>query len=225
MGTAMKKIALVLILPLVLGGCSLSLVKQSLPQIRYEQNNRNFDFEVDQQFQIVLAADRTTGYQWEIEDITEGVLELVDSKYQLSREDKEGVVGAGGEEILTFKVLQVERSHIVLEYRRPWDELDVTKKLLVTINGNPGDDGLLTFIGTIYSTPAGAQYDDYFKDQSGDEFGIEPFEVGKIADPGIKAGIAKFKDTGTLVEARGTMLEDIADYGGKQLIVHEIQAE
>lgn len=220
----MKKLIWFLTLPFILGGCSLSLTTATLPQITIDDQGKNFSFEVDQQFQIVLPANPTTGYQWAVEDITEGVLEFVKSDYQLAEED-EDIVGAGGEEIMTFKVFKVERSHIVLEYRRPWDEMDIANNFLVTINGNPGDDGLLTFVGTIHSTSIGDQYDDYFETQDGDKFGIESFMVNQLADPGVIAKIAEFKDTDGLVEIRGKMLEDTLDYGGKQLIIHEIQAK
>jgi len=218
----MKKFLYILILPLVLGGC---LWVKVLPQITIDDKNQNFDFISEQEFQVILPANHATGYQWMVDDITEGALEYLTSSYRLSDKYAEDIVGAGGEEVLTFKVINVQRSHIVLKYTRPWDEQDVANQFLVTINGNPGDDGLLTYYGTIHSAPIDAQYDDFFRvedEKNGEEFGIEPLLINQIADPGIKAKIAEYTDSDTLLEIRGTMTEDVPEYGGKQFIIHEI---
>ncbi len=216
----MKKFLYILIFPLILSGC---LWSESLPQITIDDKNRNFNFELDQEFQIVLAANHTTGYQWLVDDITDGALEYLTSDYHLSDEYDETVVGAGGEEILTFKVTNVQRSHIILKYARSWDEQDIESQFLVTINGNPGDDGLLTYYGTIHSTSEGAQWNDFFKvAEGGEEFGIEPLMIVQIADPGIKARISEYTDNDQIIEIRGKMIEDVPDYGGKQFIIHEI---
>ncbi len=204
---------------LLLGGCALGA---KLPQITIADQGKNFDFPINQQFQVVLPSNQSTGYQWQVDDITAGVLGQVNNEYQVVA-SKENIVGAGGEEIWTFKVLRIERSHIIMKYRRPWDKLDIANAFLVTINGNPGDDGLLTYTGLIKSTPAGAQFDDYFVADSGEQFGIDPIQQNKIADPGVKAKIAEVKDQNVSVEIRGTLNPDAIDYQGKQFIIHEIR--
>lgn len=217
----MRKIMWVLILPIILGGCSL-VSTPDLFQISINDKGRNFNFAVDKQFQIVLPANHTTGYQWEVSDLSEGNLELVSNDYGLSDEYSEDIVGAGGEETFVFKVLAVDRSRIVMKYLRSWDELDVANEFSISVNGNP-DDGLVSFVGTIHSLESGSEYDDYFEVQEGEKFGIEAIMVNQLQDPGVKARIAEFKDTDTLVDIRGEMLEDILDYNNKQLIIHTIQ--
>ena len=216
-----RKITWLLILPIILSGCSL-VSTPDLFQITMDNRGKNFNFELDKKFQVVLPANHTTGYQWEIDDLSENNLELISNDYKLSDEYDDSIVGAGGEEVFTFKVLAVDRSRIVMKYLRPWDKLDVANNFSVTINGNP-DDGLVSFIGTIHSLETGSQHDDYFEAQDGTKFGIEPIMVNQLQDPGVKARIAEFKDADTLVKVRGEMLEDVLDYNSKQLIIHTIE--
>ncbi|MFH0912491.1 MAG: protease inhibitor I42 family protein [Patescibacteria group bacterium] len=216
----MKRLIFCLVPLLLAGGCALV---STLPQITLKDHRQNFDFPIGQQFKVVLPSNQSTGYQWQVTDITAGVLERVDNTYQVTdKYNTENLVGAGGEEVWTFKVLKVERSHIVMKYLRPWDKTDVANEFLVTINGNPGDDGLLTYIGVIKSTPEGAQFDDYFVADTGETFGIESVMQNKIADPGVKAKIVDVTDKDIKVEIRGTLTADAIDYEGKQFVISEI---
>jgi len=213
----MKK--LIWLLPfLLLAGCG----GPKLPQITFQSNNTDNKIEVGKSFQVVLPSNQTTGYKWEMVDLTSGVLEQVKNDYRVSKKYAENVVGTGGEETWTFKVLKDERSHIVMEYRRPWNKSDVANKFAITVNGNPGDDGYLTYFGVIKSSPTGSSYNDYFVSEDGTEFGIMPYEINKIGDPGIKSRIAEFTDKSTRLEIRGELVEDTADHKGQKLIVREI---
>ncbi|MFA5966953.1 MAG: protease inhibitor I42 family protein [Patescibacteria group bacterium] len=216
-----KKLILLLLGLLLIGGCALGT---KLPQFTLADNQKNYDFPIDQQFQITLPSNQSTGYQWQVDDLTAGVLEQVSNEYRVVENGK-NVVGAGGEEIWTFRVLKVERSHIVMKYLKPWDKLDVANNFLVTINGNPGDDGLVTYLGKITANAVGAQFDDCFAADNGDKFGITPLTQNKIEDPGVKAKIAEFIDKDVLVEIRGKLTDPAIDCNGKQFIVHEIQAK
>ncbi|MFH1088647.1 MAG: protease inhibitor I42 family protein [Patescibacteria group bacterium] len=219
----MNKLSLWLLPIVFLGGCA--LVQQPLPQLTLKDHQTNIDYPVGQKFQIVLPSNGTTGFKWELDNMTVGVLEKLSDEYKITDEYAENVVGAGGEEIWTFQVVQEERSHIVMKYRKPWDKIEVANEFLVTINGNPGDDGLLTYLGKIEGNAAGAQFDDCFIAQDGDKFGITPITQNQIGDPGIKAKIAEFTDQDILIEIRGSLTEPAIDCNGKQFIVHEIQAK
>jgi len=220
----MKKFILFLIPVLLLTSCA---AKEKLPQITEKNNNKNFEFAVDQQFQIVLPSNQTTGYQWQVDDITTGVLEQVNNEYQISDKYSSGnIVGAGGEEIWTFKVLQVKRSHIVMKYRRPWDKTDVANNLLVTINGNPGDDGLLTYTGIVQSRAVQPPRPyNGFKADSGGTFEIVPFTQDQIADPGVKAKLAEVIDKGIRVEIRGKFVGENTTGAAptRKFIIYEIK--
>lgn len=219
----MNRVSLWLLPIIFLGGCA--LVEQPLPQLTLEDHNTNVEYSAEQKFQVILPSNGTTGFKWELEDMTAGVLEKLSDEYQVTDKYAENVVGAGGEEVWIFRVIKAERSHIVMKYRKPWDKTEVANEFLVTINGNPGDDGLLTYVGKIEGNNADAQFDDCFVAESGDKFGITPITQNQIGDPGIKAKIAEFTDQDVLVEIRGAMTEPAIDCNGKQLIVHEIQAK
>jgi len=213
----MKKI--IWLLPILfLAGCG----GPKLQQIALAGKDYNYKIAVGESFQVVLPSNQTTGYKWELVDLTKDVLAQVKNEYRVSKKYAANVVGAGGEETWTFKVLKDERSHIVMEYRRPWSKSEVANKFTITINGNPGDDGFLTYFGQIKSAPAGSAYNDYFVSEDGTEFGLTPYEIDYIADPGVKARIAEFTDKDTRLEIRGELIEDVADHNGQKLIVHEI---
>ncbi|MEA1909676.1 MAG: protease inhibitor I42 family protein [Patescibacteria group bacterium] len=205
---------------LFLSGCFWT--KMNLPQISYSAEGQNFNFEVGEEFEVVLPSNQTTGYQWEIKDITEGVLSEVKNEYRIV-EEQDNKVGMPGEEVWTFMVDEIKRSHIVMQYVRPWDKTKVEDDFLITINGNPGDDGLLTFLGHIELFPADAQFDDCFVVDNGEKFGIEPYEINKVADPGVVDRLEKFGDSGENIEIRGKMIDPAIDCEGRQFIVHEIQ--
>ena len=61
----------------------------------------------------------TTGYRWKLSDnFTEGVVRLVKSEYVAPETE---MVGAGGKEVWTFKVVEPGETTIDLEYVRPWE--------------------------------------------------------------------------------------------------------
>jgi len=214
----MKKI--IWLLPmLILAGCG----GPKLSQITFDGKDADYKIAIGESFQVVLPSNQTTGYKWELVDLTQDVLEKVKNEYKVSKLYDKNVVGAGGEEKWTFKVIKDERSHIVMEYRRPWDKSAVANRFAVTINGNPGDDGFLTYFGAIKSAPTGSKYNDYFVSEDGTEFGLMPYERDKIADPGVKSRIAEFTDKNTRLEVRGELVDDAIEHQGKKLIVHEIE--
>ena len=76
--------------------------------------------------------------------------------------------------------------------------------------------------GVIKSTPAGAQYDDYFERQDLGQviyFGIDSL------DPTVKSRIEALRDTGTVVHLYGTLFSNVPDYNGSQVQVDRIEVE
>ena len=75
---------------------------------------------VDGSLTVTLGSNQTTGFKWELAEITdESVLEYVDDEY-VPPEDT-GVVGAGGKEIWTFKALKKGTTEVSMEYSQPWE--------------------------------------------------------------------------------------------------------
>jgi putative hemolysin len=76
--------------------------------------------------------------------------------------------------------------------------------------------------GVIKSTAPGAQYDDYFERQDLGQiiyFGIES------TDPAVQAQIDALRDTGRIVHLYGTLLSNVPDYNGSQVLVDRIEVE
>jgi len=77
--------------------------------------------------------------------------------------------------------------------------------------------------GVIKSTPPGAQYDDYFERQDlGQQFiyfGIDSM------DPAVQAQIAALRDSGKIVNLYGTLLSNVPDYNGSQILVDHVEEQ
>ena len=81
--------------------------------------NGPIEVEVGQEFVIALESSPTTGYRWQFIDPLDGeILELVRSEY---RGPDDGRIGAGGEEVLTFRAISQGQTRISLGYKRPWE--------------------------------------------------------------------------------------------------------
>lgn len=87
----MKKLFWLLLLMLLLAGCG----GPKLQQIGVGGNNQDYKIPEGISFQVVLPSNQTTGYKWEIDDITQGVLQLVKNEYHTSKKYDENIVGAG----------------------------------------------------------------------------------------------------------------------------------
>jgi inhibitor of cysteine peptidase len=76
---------------------------------------------VGNSFTVSLCSNATTGFQWsesaQIGDPT--VVQQTDHKFVSP--ETEGLVGAPGKEVWTFKALKKGTSTIYLEYGRPWE--------------------------------------------------------------------------------------------------------
>jgi putative hemolysin len=76
--------------------------------------------------------------------------------------------------------------------------------------------------GIINSTEPGAQFDDYFERQDLGQilyFGIDSM------DPSIKSQIEALRDSGRIVHIYGTLLSNVPDYNGSQILVDRIEVE
>jgi putative hemolysin len=101
-------------------------------------------------------------------------------------------------------------------------------------SGNTGENGsggymppgtteeLTDWWGVILSTQPGAQYDDYFERQDLGQviyFGIDSM------DPAVQAQIKALRNSGKIVHLYGTLLSNVPDYNGSQVLVDRIDVE
>ncbi len=106
---------------------------------------------VEREFSVTLPSNPTTGYHWELAaPLAEGIVKLMDSTYQAPAT---GLLGAGGEEIWTFKAVGRGETVIELKYVRPWEK-DVAPADRASFRVN---DPLSGCGSTVYphSSPAG----------------------------------------------------------------------
>ncbi len=86
----------------------------------YSDSTSAIDVKVGKEFVLSLSSNRTTGYQWQLaEPLDETILELKDSKYKAPETKR---VGAGGQEVFTFKAVGKGETNISLKYVRSWEK-------------------------------------------------------------------------------------------------------
>ena len=76
--------------------------------------------------------------------------------------------------------------------------------------------------GTIKSTPAGAQYDDYFERQ--DLGQVILYGIDSI-DPEVSSQIKALRDSGKIVHLYGKLDKNVPDYNGSQIQPDRIVVE
>jgi len=94
----------------------------------YTDPGRAISTGVNQEFVIALGSNPTTGYMWQ-ESYDEDMLKLLESKYEMGEEAKQGVVGAGGVDYFRFKTLNKGETEITMVYKRPWEEEILDQKV------------------------------------------------------------------------------------------------
>lgn len=129
----MKKIFLMVVTLILsvslIAGCGGGTVKA------YSDPEETIDSSKNNEFIILIALESnpTTGYGWEAEFDT-AMLELVEQTFELGEFVEEGIVGAGGTELLRFKGLSKGEIDLTFNYKRSWEtEILDTKVFTVEI--------------------------------------------------------------------------------------------
>jgi len=71
-------------------------------------------------FEIMLEANATTGFSWEIAEIDEDIVQLMESEY-IADPNAEGLVGKGGKAVFRFEAVGRGETALKLVYRRSWE--------------------------------------------------------------------------------------------------------
>jgi inhibitor of cysteine peptidase len=74
-----------------------------------------------QTLEVVLDANPSTGYTWQIAESPEFLKSEGEPTFE--SEAKEGAVGAGGKQTLTFAVTAAGTGELSLTYSRPWESV------------------------------------------------------------------------------------------------------
>ena len=82
--------------------------------------NVPIEVKVGDDFQIMLDANKTTGYEWSLaKPLDKEVLTLVGKDYLIPRTPR---MGAGGKSVWKFKAIGSGKALITLEYKRSWEK-------------------------------------------------------------------------------------------------------
>jgi putative hemolysin len=88
---------------------------------------------------------------------------------------------------------------------------------------SPGaTEAIVDWWGVIKSTELGSQYDDYFERQDLEQiiyFGIDSM------DPAVNSQIEALRDSGRIVHLYGTLVSNVPDYNGSQILVDRIEID
>jgi inhibitor of cysteine peptidase len=70
---------------------------------------------------VNLDSNPSTGFRWELAGISdEQVLQLLGQEFRQAEAGQSEMVGAGGQEVWTFKAVGEGEAELSLEYSRPW---------------------------------------------------------------------------------------------------------
>ncbi|MDX6916137.1 protease inhibitor I42 family protein [Pectobacterium carotovorum] len=85
------------------------------------ENAKNLDGTAGKEVRLSLEANPTTGYSWMLESLPSELI-FVSSRYQQSKECKEGMVGCGGEQTFYFIGKASGKGTLKLIYGQPFDK-------------------------------------------------------------------------------------------------------
>lgn len=91
-----------------------------------------------------------------------------------------------------------------------------------TTETSEGTEAVVAWWGVIKSTDPGSQFDDYFERQDLGQalyFGIDSM------DPMVKSQIESLRDSGRIVHLYGTLVSNVPDYNGSQILVDRVEVE
>lgn len=127
----MKKLLLlsgVLIVTAMLTSCC-SFCKGEPMKLTFNDSGSTVNATVDQNIQLALDANATTGYSWKLESYDTKILKLKSSDYKVDSK----LIGAGGEQLYCFTVIGKGKTELKLIYHRPWEK-DVKPAKVFTVN-------------------------------------------------------------------------------------------
>jgi len=71
--------------------------------------------------EVILAANPTTGYKWQIVNINTSKIKLINESYTAHKVNKD-IVGSGGKKVYLFNAIDKGNTSIEFEYSRPFEK-------------------------------------------------------------------------------------------------------
>jgi len=95
------------------------IMTDDTPRTGYDTPTKTIEVVVGQNFSIILEANPTTGYKWELAGtLDQGVVKFIANEYKAAEPRR---IGSGGNEIWTFQAVGAGRAKITLQYVRSWE--------------------------------------------------------------------------------------------------------
>jgi len=121
-------IAIIVIIILILGGWFLldknqDTSKETTEEEQIQGDRQQVEVKKGETFQVILAANPTTGYQWQV-DFDSDFVELSNRAYAPGSD----LVGAGGQEAFVFLAKKQGSIDITFSYIRPWENVQPIAK-------------------------------------------------------------------------------------------------
>ena len=128
----MKNLIVVYVISLICSGVVLAHAQGS-EQKSFSNPDQPIDVPVGQEFKIVLDANPTTGFEWQLASpLDETLVTLVGNAYTVA--STPGRTGTGGKHTWTFMPVRQGHTVIGLKYLRSWEKgVDASKKVIFTV--------------------------------------------------------------------------------------------
>ena len=126
------KIYFILLISIVL---LFTLIGCSPTTIIIKENNqeKKYSLKKGDIVKVILNANPSTGYKWQIENIDNSKIKIVEETYTANKVQSD-IVGSGGNKIYLFKAISKGNTSIEFEYSRPFEkELPSKKKLCINL--------------------------------------------------------------------------------------------
>lgn len=117
---------------LMLAACGGKANETPAPMIEISEPGKSIEVAAGNEFKIVIDANPSTGYHWElIGDLDGAVLEFVSNDYRAS---EPVMPGSGGKDVWTFKAIAAGEADITLGYYPPSnDPVDPAQTVTFTV--------------------------------------------------------------------------------------------
>ena len=114
-----KLLVLLGMVVVVFGLVSCCCIFKSKPtKLQLKNSGSTVKTSMNKTIQVVLDANATTGYTWQIAGYDKKILKLNKSAYKVNSK----LVGAGGEQFYCFDVVGKGKTQLKIIYHRPWEK-------------------------------------------------------------------------------------------------------
>lgn len=119
-GRTMKKPAWLLVSVAVFNLLLFACAGSSPAKIDESADGTTVNLRTGQKLSVALKSNPTTGYDWQVDEVDEGVVRLVAHEFQPASDPDR--LGAPGQTVLQFEAVAAGTTDLRLVYVRPWEE-------------------------------------------------------------------------------------------------------